>query len=107
MICHDSNCPGNIVRKGRCSKADCPNQESVMMYTNDGQPVTASDPKDVIRELHKMSRTPCSNDQAFMADTAGRVSTQFNKRVRTDCAKHFVADLIEIGLLVEEENTCQ
>jgi hypothetical protein len=76
-----------------------------MMRTNDGEPVTATNPVDIVRELHKMSHTPCGNDKAFMADTADRVRTQFDAKVRIDCPKHFVDDLVKIGLLVEEEKT--
>jgi hypothetical protein len=74
-----------------------------MMRTNDGEPVTATNPVDIVRELHKMSNTPCGNDRDFMADTAKRVRSQFAQEVRTDCPKHFVEDLVKIGLLVQEE----
>ncbi len=70
--------------------------------TNDGQSLHATRPKAVVKELHKASHTPEKDDQAFMKVTASRVRLQFDKRVRTDSAEHFVQDLLQIGLLIDE-----
>jgi hypothetical protein len=74
-----------------------------MLRTNDGQPIEATKPKDVVRHLHKMSMTPCQDDMEFMRQTAGRVRTHLNRRVRSDSASHFVKDLKSAGLLVDED----
>jgi hypothetical protein len=74
-----------------------------MLRTNDGQPIDATKPKDVVRHLHKMSMTPCRDDNEFMRQTAGRVRTHLDKRVRCNSASNFVKDLKSAGLLVDED----
>lgn len=73
------------------------------MHTNDGQEIKATAPAEIVRELHKQSFAPTDNDRAFMRETADRVKLQFNKRVRYGNPGQFVADLLEIGLLVTDE----
>jgi hypothetical protein len=74
-----------------------------MLRTNDGQPIRSNQPADIVKELHKLSDAPSESDRSFMRDTAARVQRQFGKKIRHDCAEHFVTDLVGVGLLIEEE----
>lgn len=72
------------------------------MRTNDGIELTGRTPKELVRELHKMSRSPCATDAEFMAQMAGRVALATGKRV--SCATHeeFVRSLVAVGSLLDE-----
>lgn len=72
------------------------------MRTRDGIEIAANTPVEIVRELHKMSRSPCATDAEFRHQMAGRAMTQTGKRVRCDSDESFVTDLIEVGLLLEE-----
>jgi hypothetical protein len=72
------------------------------MRTNDGQEIKATAPAEIVKELHKQSFAPAEDDRAFMRETADRIKLQLNKRVRVRNAEMFVADLLEIGLLVAD-----
>jgi hypothetical protein len=76
-----------------------------MYRTNDGQPLGATTPEGIVKELHKISFTQSDNDRKFMKETQGRVLLQTGKRVRCGSAEDFVADLVRIGLLVDETET--
>lgn len=73
------------------------------MRTNDGQEIIATTPKEIVAELHADSRAPAKNDRAFMQETADRIMAQFELRVRADRPENFIADLLKIGLLVEDK----
>lgn len=72
------------------------------MRTNDGLELHSSDPEKIVQELHKLSMTPAKDDRAFMRDSADRVTQQTGRRVRSYNAAVFVADLLEVGLLLNE-----
>jgi len=73
------------------------------MRTNDGQVLRATTPSGIVQELNKRSLCPSGSNRQFMRDASMRVMVQLQKRVRTNNEENFVADLLEHGLLVDED----
>jgi hypothetical protein len=72
------------------------------LRTRDGDEVFGATPEDQARELHKMSRAPCASDYDFRREMASRAVMQTGRDVRFDTAAHFIADLVAVGVLIEE-----
>lgn len=72
------------------------------MRTRDGIELTAATDEDRVRELHKMSRSPCATVGEFRYEMAGRALLQTGQRVRCDTDENFVADLLKVGLLLDD-----
>ena len=72
------------------------------MRTNDGIVLTGLTPEEIVRELHKMSRSPCATDAEFMHQMAGRVALTSGKKVSARNAEEFVRSCVAAGALVED-----
>lgn len=72
------------------------------MRTNDGVELTGRTPAEIVRELHKMSRSPCPTDAEFMAQMAARVALATGKRVSSATYEEFVRSLVAVGSLLDE-----
>ncbi len=72
------------------------------MRTNDGLELTCTTPEDIVRELHKSSRSPCATDAEFMRAMAGRVALTTGKRISARSPEEFVRRLVVVGVLLEE-----
>lgn len=72
------------------------------MKTREGIELVGRTSDEIVKELHKMSRSPCATDAEFRYQMAGRALTQTGKRVRCGSNENFIADLVEVGLLLEE-----
>lgn len=73
------------------------------MRTIDGVALVGTTPEELVRELHKMSHTPCATDAQWMIETAKRSFEQTGMTVRGENgAATFVEDLITAGLLIDE-----
>jgi hypothetical protein len=74
-----------------------------MYSTNDGTALRSTEAADVVRELHEMSHSPTGSDSEFMRESADRIRAKLGRRVRYTNAQEFVADLLQTGLLVDED----
>jgi hypothetical protein len=77
-----------------------------MIYrTNDGKTIAAENASELIRALHETSRQPAASHQEFMRETAMRIGMTM-PGVEIDCAtpEKFVAGLVHVGILTEEED---
>lgn len=72
------------------------------LRTRDGDYVLGETAEDQARELHKMSRSPCSTDYDFRRETASRAVMQTGCNVRFDTAEHFISDLVAVGILTND-----
>lgn len=70
--------------------------------TREGIPLRSTDPKELVGELHAMSRSPCASDAEFRREMAGRALLQTGRRVRHGDDGSFVADLVTAGLLIDD-----
>lgn len=73
-----------------------------MMRTKDGDYVMGATPAEQVADLRAKAFNQGDNDAEYMRLTASRALLQTGKRVRCDTAEHFIADLMEAGLLWEE-----
>lgn len=72
------------------------------MRTRDGVELIGTDPTEIVKELHRMSRSPCATDSEFRAQMAARAQLQTGQLVRCESDEKFVADLVAVGLLLDE-----
>jgi hypothetical protein len=72
------------------------------MRTREGEVLRGSTPTELVRELHKMSRSPCPTDGEFMRQMAARAGLQTGKRISCATAEEFIGCLLAVGLLIEE-----
>ena len=72
------------------------------MRTREGIELRGHTPAELVKELHAMSRSPCATDAEFRYTMAGRALTQTGQRVRCGSDEEFIADLVEVGLLLED-----
>jgi hypothetical protein len=72
------------------------------MRTREGEVLRGSTPTEIVRELHKMSRSPCATDGEFMRQMAARAGLQTGKRVSCATPEEFVGCLLAVGLLIED-----
>ena len=72
------------------------------MITREGEVLRGGTPTELVRELHKMSRSPCATDGEFMRQMAARAGLQTGKRISCASAEEFVGCLLAVGLLIEE-----
>lgn len=70
--------------------------------TNDGEQITVSTVRDLIKALRKAARSPEPSLRAFMMATALRAHEQTGVVVSTATEAQFIAGLIQAGLLTEE-----
>lgn len=70
--------------------------------TQDGVTLFATTPEDLVRELHKLSLSPCPTDAEFMRQTTARVSLQTGLRIAAHPAAAFIRGLVAAGLLIED-----
>jgi hypothetical protein len=49
-----------------------------------------------------MSRSPAATDYDFRREMASRALLQTGKLIRFDTDEHFIADLVKVGVLIEE-----
>lgn len=71
--------------------------------TNDGVRYSADNATSLVRQLKADSRAGGNiNNRYWRADSAHRASEATGQTVRGDSDAHFVADLINAGLLKEE-----
>lgn len=73
------------------------------MRTNDGIELLGHTPEEILRELHKMSRSPCATDAEFMHQMAGRVALATGKKVSARSAEEFVQSMVAVGALLEDD----
>ena len=73
------------------------------MRTKDGTELGATTPEGLVAELHERSRSPAANDEVFMAETAKRVYEQTGVVITTTSKAGFIAALIELGLLIDDD----
>lgn len=66
-----------------------------------GQTFFAGDEAELVRQMHESSRAPDPNDQKWMRSVADRAKLSTGATIRHDTPEHFIADLIEAGLLSE------
>jgi hypothetical protein len=74
-----------------------------MYRTNDGAVLRSTEQVDIVRELREMSNTPTESDSQFMRETADRIRAKLDRRVRYHNEVVFVADLLEAGLLIDDD----
>jgi hypothetical protein len=67
--------------------------------TSNGDRIHAETSEDIVGELHGMSHTPATDDEAFMKEMSSRIKFMDNQIVRCDTTENFVADLLGIGFL--------
>jgi hypothetical protein len=72
------------------------------MRMQDGTVLTGATALDQVKQMRLASHTPERDTRIFMRRAAERVMMQFGKRVRTHPPEAFIADLVEIGLLIDE-----
>ncbi|MND03071.1 hypothetical protein D3C83_227180 [compost metagenome] len=72
------------------------------MRTREGEYLHSSTPTELVRELHKMSRSPCPTDAEFMRQMAGRAALQTGKKVSCRNAEEFIGCLLAVGLLIDD-----
>lgn len=70
-------------------------------YTINGMTITASGPAELVRLMNEGSFSRAPTELEFMVQTAGRIGDQFGKEIRSDTAAHFVADMIDVGIIKE------
>lgn len=78
-----------------------------MYRTNDGQVLKAATPEGIVSELRELSNTPSASDTAFMRDSADRIRAKLGRRVRTRDSNMFVADLLDAGLLINDDDSTE
>ena len=71
--------------------------------TNDGKPLTATEPAEIVSELHYWSFSPAKDDEAWMLETSFRCRLMTGKPVRCDSPATFVEDLLKQGFLTRED----
>jgi hypothetical protein len=71
--------------------------------TNDGERVSGNTSRDVIKALRQLSHAPEVNRTTFMAAVAFRVEAQTGSKLNTQSEASFIAGLIQLGLLKEEQ----
>lgn len=74
-----------------------------MYRTNDGQVLGSINPSEVVGELRRISNTPTRSIAEFMRESADRISAKLDHQVRYHNTQVFVEDLLEIGLLIDDE----
>ena len=72
------------------------------MRTREGEELHGRTPTEIVRELHKMSRSPCPTDAEFMRQMAARAGLQTGKKVSCRNAEEFVGCLLAVGLLIDD-----
>ncbi len=72
------------------------------MRTREGEELSGRTPAELVRELHKMSRSPCPTDAEFMRQMAARAGLQTGKRVSCANPEEFVGCLLAVGLLIDD-----
>jgi hypothetical protein len=71
---------------------------------NDGKRVKALNPHELVGWLRRNSDAgPSTSRREWMQETAVRAEQSKGTAVRTDTTEHFVADLIQAGIISEEE----
>ena len=73
------------------------------MRTNDGKVLRSTEVSDIVHELRQISNTPTKSDAEFMRESADRISAKLGQCVRSSSAEVFVADLLSVGLLIDDE----
>ena len=71
--------------------------------TQDGTILTNTAPPGIVAELHKLSHTQYATDVEFMYQMAARAALQTGKRISAANADEFVASLVSVGLLIDED----
>jgi len=74
----------------------------MIVRTNDGKKLTATDPAEIVSELHYWSFAQSRDDQTWMAEAAYRACLMTGRRVRCDSPEEFVEDLLKMGFLTQE-----
>jgi hypothetical protein len=69
--------------------------------TFDGEMLQATDPADLVRQLHEGSRAPAPSDAEFMQEYAERTKLITGHEIRHDTPEHFIADLLHVQRLTE------
>ena len=72
------------------------------MRTREGEVLRGGTPEELVRELHKMSRSPCATDAEFMRQMAARAALQTGKRISCANAEEFIGCLLAVGLLIDD-----
>lgn len=69
------------------------------MRTNTGELLQGKTPQELVAEMRETTFFPEKDMRTFMRMAAQRAEVQTGKKVRSDNAANFVADLKKIGLL--------
>jgi len=76
----------------------------MIVRTNDGKKLTATEPAEIVSELHYWSFAQSRDDQTWMAEAAYRARLMTGRQVRCDSPEEFVEDLLKQGFLIEEDD---
>ena len=72
------------------------------MRTRDGIELSGPAARDIVAELRLKSFVQASTAAEFRAQMAARAEAYYGRRVRCDTDDNFVADLLDVGELLEE-----
>lgn len=72
--------------------------------TQDGAPLLATDPAEIVRELNEISFTPEPTPEKFMTESAARILTFSGRKIRTDTPENYVSDLFAFGFLCHDDD---
>jgi hypothetical protein len=73
------------------------------MRTREGLELIGGSPEEIIADLHSKSFTQEVDDQTFMVEMQHRTLLQTGQHVRIDTATALIADLLKLGLLVDDD----
>jgi hypothetical protein len=74
------------------------------MRTREGIELIGNNSAELVADLHRHAFEPSANDRAFMREVQRRTMLQTGKRIRCSSFDVFVTDLIEVGLLLDDDS---